>query len=257
MPKTGFEGSVLVLPETTTPTALADHGKIYFKSDNKMYAQDGAGTEVEVVGATTNLAEMQAQSLAQTIDTISVPHAVSGMSTGVVSGWTFDAGHTAAISAAADQGGGLVRFTATNTLAAGDWVTITGTTSYNGVEQVVAATGSNFDVTATFASNESGTFAQGSHLIAGTGSAGSYLMNWANTGVASGNDVFQMDCYVEGTSQPKGSAQRKFSTTDTGNFGATAILTIADDNVMWFAVTNTDGTSNITHAFFTVTLHRL
>lgn len=39
---------VLCMKETTTPTADANHGKLYFKADNKLYAQDGAGVEHEV-----------------------------------------------------------------------------------------------------------------------------------------------------------------------------------------------------------------
>ncbi len=38
----------LRLTEISTPTATADHGKIYTKSDNKLYFQDGAGTEHEI-----------------------------------------------------------------------------------------------------------------------------------------------------------------------------------------------------------------
>ena len=38
----------LTLKETTTPTAVADHAKLYTKTDNKLYFQDGAGTEHEV-----------------------------------------------------------------------------------------------------------------------------------------------------------------------------------------------------------------
>lgn len=41
-------GGVLTLAETTTPTAVADYGKIYTKADNKLYFQDGAGTEHEI-----------------------------------------------------------------------------------------------------------------------------------------------------------------------------------------------------------------
>ena len=33
------------LDEITTPGALADHGKVYTKTDNKLYFQDGAGVE--------------------------------------------------------------------------------------------------------------------------------------------------------------------------------------------------------------------
>ena len=39
---------VLTIPETATPTADADKGKVYCKSDNKLYFQDGAGAEHEV-----------------------------------------------------------------------------------------------------------------------------------------------------------------------------------------------------------------
>lgn len=39
---------VLGLKETTTPTADADHGKVYTKTDNKIYFQDGAGAEHEI-----------------------------------------------------------------------------------------------------------------------------------------------------------------------------------------------------------------
>jgi hypothetical protein len=43
-----LERGVLCIKETTTPTANADYGKVYTKSDNKLYFQDGAGTEHEV-----------------------------------------------------------------------------------------------------------------------------------------------------------------------------------------------------------------
>ena len=38
----------LYFPEITTPTAIADMGAIYFKSDNKMYCQTGDGVEHEI-----------------------------------------------------------------------------------------------------------------------------------------------------------------------------------------------------------------
>ena len=44
---------VLSLHETTTPTAMPDYGKVYTKSDNELYFQDGGGTEHTV---TTDLA---------------------------------------------------------------------------------------------------------------------------------------------------------------------------------------------------------
>lgn len=46
-----IEAGCLTLKERTTPTADADYGKIYTKSDNKLYFQDGGGTEHEVAFA--------------------------------------------------------------------------------------------------------------------------------------------------------------------------------------------------------------
>lgn len=43
-----LENGLLALKETTTPTAVADYGRIYTKSDNKLYFQDGSGVEHEV-----------------------------------------------------------------------------------------------------------------------------------------------------------------------------------------------------------------
>ena len=40
----------ITLKETTTPTALANYGKIYTKNDNNFYFQDGAGVEHNVSG---------------------------------------------------------------------------------------------------------------------------------------------------------------------------------------------------------------
>ena len=41
-------GEVMSISETTTPTATANHGKIYTKTDNKLYFQDGSGVEHEI-----------------------------------------------------------------------------------------------------------------------------------------------------------------------------------------------------------------
>ena len=46
-----LEGGVLTLKEITTPTADTNYGKVYTKNDNKLYFQDGAGTEHELAFA--------------------------------------------------------------------------------------------------------------------------------------------------------------------------------------------------------------
>ena len=46
-----IEAGLLTLKERATPTADANYGKIYTKNDNKLYFQDGAGTEHEIAYA--------------------------------------------------------------------------------------------------------------------------------------------------------------------------------------------------------------
>ena len=43
-----IEDGCITLKERATPTADADYGKVYTKTDNKLYFQDGAGTEHEL-----------------------------------------------------------------------------------------------------------------------------------------------------------------------------------------------------------------
>jgi len=43
-----IEAGCLTLKERATPTADTNYGKIYTKTDNKLYFQDGAGTEHEI-----------------------------------------------------------------------------------------------------------------------------------------------------------------------------------------------------------------
>lgn len=43
-----IEDGLLTIKETTTPTAVVDYGKVYCKSDNNLYFQDGAGDEHQV-----------------------------------------------------------------------------------------------------------------------------------------------------------------------------------------------------------------
>ena len=46
-----IEAGVVSIKEVTTPTATTNYGKVYTKTDNKLYFQDGAGTEHELAFA--------------------------------------------------------------------------------------------------------------------------------------------------------------------------------------------------------------
>jgi hypothetical protein len=47
----GMVNSRFLLPETTTPTAIVNHGQVYTKSDNIQYFQDGAGVEHPIISS--------------------------------------------------------------------------------------------------------------------------------------------------------------------------------------------------------------
>jgi len=49
-----LEAGRLMLKESTTPTADANYGKVYTKTDNKLYFQDGAGVEHDVTGSSVS-----------------------------------------------------------------------------------------------------------------------------------------------------------------------------------------------------------
>jgi hypothetical protein len=44
-----FKDEAFFMKETTTPTARANYGAIYTKSDKELYFQDGAGVEKTLV----------------------------------------------------------------------------------------------------------------------------------------------------------------------------------------------------------------
>ena len=50
-----LEGGALCIKETTTPTADTNYGKVYTKNDNKLYFQDGAGSEHDLMAGGTSL----------------------------------------------------------------------------------------------------------------------------------------------------------------------------------------------------------
>lgn len=53
-----FSNVILQLLETTTPSAIADNARIYTKSDNNLYFQDGAGVEHVVEIGAANIREL-------------------------------------------------------------------------------------------------------------------------------------------------------------------------------------------------------
>ncbi len=100
-----IESGLLTLKETTTPTADTDYGKIYNKSDNRLYWQTGAGTELTIHDSN---------------DTVDIPINIT----------MYDA--APAFGALTQFNGGIEMLSEADTLSNGDDITIT-----NGIGKIV------------------------------------------------------------------------------------------------------------------------
>jgi hypothetical protein len=124
-----------------------------------------------------------------TIDTTAAWHMYSDFSVGTTNGLTSEAGTTGAITAFADAGGGEVQVTsAGHSISDGDYISITGTTNYNGLFQITYVDANNFKITVTWVSDDAtGTWHHGAHLVVPDNGPGDYKYTWACSMTASAN----------------------------------------------------------------------
>ena len=256
-----LENGVLIIKETSTPSAVANYGKVYTKTDNKVYFQDGAGTEHEIVTTGAYYAEMYLDNnaVATTIETADTPIMLNHATTGAVAGWTFSTGSTGAITAYSDGTGKVNVASGTHGLSTGDEISIRGTTDYNGVWTITYIDADNFSIPDTWVNdNGASDWDEGSHLIAGTGAAGNYAMTFnlscSEGGGAGSNVIGQI--HINSTACGKCIAKRKFATNDYGNLPGTANITIADADKVYFTL-NSSGTNAITCQYGNLNLNRL
>ena len=240
----------LHMKEITTPTAKSGYCGLYTSTDNKLHFQDGAGSDHDV--QLTNEAEGEMyifnSSTPIVIETADTPIMVRGCTAGNLSNFTFNAGSTGAITAFSDGTGKVNVASAAHGLTTGDCITIRGTTNYNGLWEVTVIDAGNFSIPDTWVANDGASdWDEGSHLIAGTGAAGNYTMNFQVSGSeagAAGSDVM-CRIAINNTLCNKCVGERKLSTNDLGNLPGTASLTIADGDKLYFTIQST-GTNNIT-----------
>ncbi|KKK88311.1 hypothetical protein LCGC14_2744430 [marine sediment metagenome] len=256
-----IETGPLYMKERATPTAKTNYGAIYTKTDNTLYFQDGAATEHKIMSVGVDLGEMYINNnaVATTIETAAVPIALRLFTTGDVDDWTFDAGSTGAITAFANAGGGSVRVTsAGHSLATGEFVTIRGTTNYNGIFEITSFDASNFDIVDTWAADDGASdWDQASSLIAGSSATGTYIITWAMSATAATiNDTFLFSFVKNDAIQIESQIERKFANNDVGAMAGTMFLTIAAGDSVWMTAQN-DGTGAITVSYANINLHSL
>lgn len=180
--------------------------------------------------------------------------AVRNFQTGLVSGFVFEAGGTGAITAFASGGEGLTLVTSNGhgmTVGSSVYVTIVGTTNYNGVRLAYIDNANQFTIIVEYVAEAgAGNWYRGSNLKASAGSAGVYKIDVQTTIV---NSSVAAE-YARGTlAVYKGIYQQNHlfakahigqdGEGDTGwvvNLGITGLLTVADNDVIWLGVTNID-----------------
>ena len=203
------------------------------------------------------------------IDTANVYHAVYntfGNNDGTLAPttdtgtFTFKAGEAAAISAIADGGRGTIECTtAGHTLLAGEPITITSTTNYNGAYLVLAAglTATKFRVTKAYGATETGSARRPATLKCLT--AGVYGCNFSVSGIcASANDIFKFELNKDVTALDNISTRVLFTTgTNYRSGSGTGNVTLTAGQYIWMSVKNESGTGDLTINNANVSLRRI
>ena len=171
---------------------------------------------------------------------------------GETEGFTYEAGTSGTdISAYADSSGTHTTITTTgaHALSIGDYITIDGTTNYNGVMKVTSsADNTHFVVEWVYiADDATGNYNRGVSLTADTGSAGMYSGQWNSGGQsADANQVFHFTPCKNTTIAAKALAPRKFTNTDDGSFSGGALVDFSDGDKIFFLIRNKTSAGNVT-----------
>jgi len=255
------------MPEITTPTDIPDYGALYWKSDDKLYGQDGAGVEHLVTLGASDYGEMGAEygsSATEIINAADEWHAmhhanINGLPPHLNSGFTFTAGSEGVIASIADAGGGIVTVTDdAHGLLAGDIVTQNGCAdaNYNGVFEVLTVpTASTYTITATWGTTDTGTWQMGSYLLVAT--TGVYRGMWNSSFSQSLNNTQTsiVSPYINVTQSTKAvSTTLLTNNTDIKTIGGGGLISLSVGDRVWFAVRSTSA-QTLTFPICNITLH--
>ena len=144
---------------------------------------------------------------------------------GAINGATFKAGETNSITAVVDGGSGEITVTAAgHTFLADEYITITGTTNYNGYYQINSVDGNNFNVTATYVATETGTAIRGDCIMINE-VAGEMRLSYGLSATAGNSKVFEFSVMRNTNLCTKCRVQRKFGTAgDYGDCGRSVLV---------------------------------
>lgn len=254
----------ILLAETTTPTPVSGFGKIYTKTNNRMYFQDGANVEHEIVEANVEHGEffVKGNGTAITITTVDDPVAVELGASSHLADFTFQAGANGTITDTANNSGTLRITDAAHGRVTGDILTINGlaTAAQNGITAITRIDDNTFDCDdITFVTiDETGTWQMGSYLLVPTGGAGDYRAMFTASAVsASANKTYLLELGILATLQNDVLIERRFSSGDIGALGFGGLITLADADRVWICITGITDATNLTLKHFNLSLNRI
>ena len=193
------------------------------------------------------------------IGTASQWHAVENFTAGDTSGFTVDAGSHGTITAYADGGSGEVTVTsASHDLAAGDYVTIDGTTNYDGIYEVESIDGDDFTVIATWVADDaSGVWARGDSVIVDTGGAGTVEVSVSvSVDCATGGRSILLGV-VKNDSVVDGSVVAHYAVTEPTTVSLRCLVAVTAADRLCLAVQNIDDTEDLTISYANLVARRV
>ncbi len=234
---------------------LTDTPSVYTGADGKTLKATSTG----IVFVSPQYGEMYLlnNTTVTTIDTADVWHmlSMSEITVGLLSGWTYADGvrGTDITTYATSDAGARTKVTTTaaHTLTAGDFISITGTTNYNAIYEVMEVVDStNFTIDKAWDTNNdaTGTYARGGTLTAGADAAGIYQSVWGTTlKSATNNHAFEGGFVVNKTPCVKCRARQTLGVAgDTKVADGSSLLLISAGDKIAFIVQNVGGTADCT-----------
>lgn len=256
--------TTITLAETTTPTAVTNYGKVYTKSSDRLFFQDGDGNEHELVEVDVEHGEMYMDSngTATTITDANKAVAIEGFSSSHLIDLTFVSSKNGVITDTINNGGILRCLDASHGLTTGDIITINGlaTAAQNKTTTITKFDNNNFDCDdITFATaSESGTWQMGSYLLIPTGGDGTFLASMSSSATPVGaNKTFLIQLCINTTAQVDVKVERKFSAADIGSLSMTGFITVVAANRVWISATGLTDGANITFKHINLLIHRI
>ena len=173
---------------------------------------------------------------AMEVETVDIPIGMYGPIGGFIKNMEFDLGSAGATSAFADGENGAVLVTSNgHQLLTGDFITIMGSTNYNGVFQVLEVATNTFKILSTWVANDGiATWIEPTSLTANK--AGVYHLDAHISASVDGLCTLIWKPYINTIPVVKGTVERKFPNNDVGNSAFAIFIELLVGDKVWMSV---------------------